>query len=110
MDALLRGLREAGYVEGRNLIIDYRSADGHPERFPELAADLVRAKPDVIVTRGTSAALAAKAAGAIPVVMTTSADPVSARVVPNLARPGGNVTGLTTLVSELGEALRTAVG
>jgi len=102
MDALLRGLREAGYVEGRNLIIDYRSADGRPERFPELAADLVRAKPDVIVTRGTSAALAAKAAGAIPVVMTTSADPVSARVVPNLARPGGNVTGLTTLVSELG--------
>ena len=101
LDALLRGLREAGYVEGRNLIIDYRSADGRPERFPELAADLVRAKPDIIVTRGTAAALAAKAAGSIPVVMTTSADPVGARVVANLARPGGNVTGMTTLVSEL---------
>jgi putative ABC transport system substrate-binding protein len=102
LDAFLRGLREAGYVEGRNLIIDYRSADGRPERFPELAADLVRAKPDIIVTRGTPATLAAKAAGSIPIVMTTSADPVGGRVVPNLARPGGNVTGLTTLVSELG--------
>src|SRR3989441_6575610 len=101
LDAFLRGLREAGYVEGKNIVIDYRSADGRPERFPELAADLVRAKPDIIVTRGTAAALAAKAAGPIPIVMTTSADPVGARVVPNLARPGGNVTGLSTMVGEL---------
>jgi putative ABC transport system substrate-binding protein len=102
MDALMRGLREAGYVEGQNIVIDYRSADGRPERFPELAADLVRAKPDIIVTRGTSAALAAKAVGSIPVVMATSSDPIGSRVVANLARPGGNVTGLTTMVSELG--------
>src|SRR4051812_31942852 len=102
MNAFLLGMREAGYVEGRNLIIDYRSADGRPERFPELAADLVRAKPDIIVTRGTVAALAAKAAGSIPIVMATSADPIGSGVVPNFARPGGTVTGLATLASELG--------
>ena len=101
LDAFLQGLREAGYVEGQNIIIDYRSADGRPERFAELAADLIRAKPDIILTRGTPAALAAKSAGSIPVVMTTSADPVGARVVASLARPGGNVTGLTTINSEL---------
>src|SRR5437879_1409091 len=55
LDALLRGLREAGYVEGRNIVIDYRSADGRPDRFPELAVDLVRAKPDIILARGTPA-------------------------------------------------------
>jgi putative ABC transport system substrate-binding protein len=101
LDAFLRGLREAGYVEGKNVIIDYRSADGRSERFAELAADLVRAKPDVIVTRGTPAALAAKNAGAVPVVMAASAEPVATRLVSNLARPGGNVTGLTTIVNEL---------
>src|SRR5262249_17534628 len=77
------------------------SADGRPDRFPELAADLIRAKPDIILTRGTPAALAAKkAAGPVPVVMTTSSDPVGAGVVPNLARPGGNVTGLSPMVAE----------
>jgi putative ABC transport system substrate-binding protein len=102
LDALLRGLREAGYVEGKNLIIDYRSADGRIDRFPELAADLVRAKPDVIIARGTSATLAAKKASSIPIVMTSSADPVAARAIANLAKPGGNVTGLSSIVSELG--------
>jgi putative ABC transport system substrate-binding protein len=102
LDALLRGLRDAGYVEGQNIVIDYRSVDGRPERFPELAADLVRAKPDVILTRGTPAALAAKSAGSVPIVMTASADPVGSRLVANLAQPGGNITGLTSIVSELG--------
>jgi putative tryptophan/tyrosine transport system substrate-binding protein len=100
LEALLRGLRDAGYVEGKNLIIDYRSADGRSDRFAELAADLVRAKPDVIVTRGTPAALAAKNSG-VPVVMAAIAEPVATKVVANLARPGGNVTGLTTIVNEL---------
>jgi len=102
LDAFLQGLREAGYVEGRNIVIDYRSVDGRSDRFPELAADLVRAKPDIIVTRGMTAALAAKAAaGSIPIVMATASDPVGAGIVPNLARPGGNLTGMTTLSSEL---------
>ena len=101
LDAFLKGLREAGYVEGENIVIDYRSAEGRADRYPELAAELVRAKPDVIVTRGFAAARAAKNAGTIPIVMATSADPVAAGVVKSLAHPGGNVTGLTTLVSEL---------
>src|SRR6266498_3611181 len=84
------------------IVIDYRSVDGRSDRFPELAADLVRAKPDIIVTRGMTAALAAKAAaGSIPIVMATASDPVGAGIVPNLARPGGNLTGMTTLSSEL---------
>jgi putative ABC transport system substrate-binding protein len=101
LEALLRGLREAGYVEGKNLVIDYRSAEGRSERFAELARDLVRAKPDIIVTRGTPAALAAKKSGTIPVVMTAVANPVGNGLVENLARPGGNVTGLSTIVNEL---------
>ena len=101
LDAFKKGLREAGYVEGQSIVIDYRSAEGQADRYPALAAELVRAKPDVIVTRGFAAARAAKNAGGTPVVMATSADPVSAGVVQSLARPGGNVTGLTTLVSEL---------
>jgi ABC-type uncharacterized transport system substrate-binding protein len=102
LEAFLRGLRDAGYVEGRNIVIDYRSADGRAERFPELAADLIRAKPDVIVVRGTAAALAARNAGSVPVVMTSSSDPVAAGVVASLAKPGGHVTGLTSIVNELG--------
>jgi putative ABC transport system substrate-binding protein len=101
-EALLRGLREAGYVEGKNLIIDYRSTgDGRLERYQELAEDLVRAKPDIIVTRGTSATAAAVKAGSIPVVMCAAANPVGSGLVANLARPGGNVTGLTSLVTEI---------
>jgi putative tryptophan/tyrosine transport system substrate-binding protein len=101
LNAFLQGLREAGWVEGRNIVIDYRSADGRPERFPELAAELMRAKADIIVTRGSDAALAARNAGSVPVVMVTSADPVAAGVVKSLANPGGNVTGLTTLAGEV---------
>jgi len=101
LEAFLRGLKEAGYVEGRNLVIDYRSADGRSDRFAELARDVVRAKPDVVVTRGTPAALAARDAGSVPVVMAAIADPVAAKVVASLARPGGHVTGLTTIMSDL---------
>jgi putative ABC transport system substrate-binding protein len=101
LEAFLRGLKEAGYIEWRNLVIDYRSADGRSDRFAELARDVVRAKPDVVVTRGTPAALAARDAGSVPVVMAAIADPVAAKVVASLARPGGHVTGLTTIVGDL---------
>src|SRR5438477_12825978 len=100
LDALRKGLRELGYVEGRNLSIEYRSADGRAERFPELASDLVRLKVDLIVTRGTPAARAAKnATETIPVVMATMGDPRA--IVASFARPGGNVTGVTTFSTEL---------
>jgi putative ABC transport system substrate-binding protein len=98
--ALPQGLKELGYVEGRNLVIEYRSADGRAERFPDLAAELVRLKVDLIVTRGTPAAMAAKnATDAIPVVMATMGDPRV--IVASFAHPGGNVTGVTTFSTEL---------
>jgi putative ABC transport system substrate-binding protein len=100
--ALLNGLREFGYVEGQNLHIDYRSADGHGERFPELVAELVRNRVDLIVTRGTPAARAAKAATeTIPIVMAAIGEPLGVGVVASLAHPGGNVTGLSAFVTEL---------
>ena len=100
LDALRKGLRDLGYVEGRNLIIEYRSADGRAERFPDLAFELVRLKVDLIVTRGTPAAKAAKSAtGTIPVVMAAMGEPLA--VVASLARPGGNITGVTTFSIEL---------
>ena len=100
LEALRKGMRELGYVEGRNLIIEYRSAEGHAERFPELASELVRARVDVIVARGTPATLAARnATSTIPVVMATMGDP---RLnVASYANPGGNTTGLTTFSTEL---------
>ena len=100
LDALRKGLRDLGYVEGRNLVIEYRSADGRPERFPDLAAELVRLKVDLIVTRGTPAASAAKnATETIPVIMATMGDPRA--IVASFARPGGNITGVTTFSTEL---------
>ena len=102
IDPFRQGLRELGYVEGRNYIIEYRSADGRSERFPDLAAELVRLKVDVILTRGTPAVMAAKSAtGTIPVVMAASSDPVLSGVVASLARPGGNITGLSSIVHEV---------
>jgi putative ABC transport system substrate-binding protein len=102
LDAFRQGLRELGYVEGRNFMIEYRSADGRRERFPELATELVRLKVDVILTRGTPAVMAAKnATGTIPVVMAASGDPLLSGVVAGLARPGGNVTGLSAIVVEV---------
>ena len=102
IEAFRQGLRELGYVEGHNYIIEYRSADGRSERFPDLATELVRLKVDVILTRGTPAVVAAKnATGTIPVVMAASGDPVLSGVVASLARPSGNVTGLSAIVVEV---------
>ncbi len=101
-EAFRQGLRDLGYVEGRNLVIEYRSAEGKFERFPALAAELVALKVDVIVAPLTPAALAAKqATRTLPIVFTTAADPVTSGLVTNLARPGGNVTGLSILAPEL---------
>jgi putative ABC transport system substrate-binding protein len=101
-NGLRNGLRQLGYVEGRNLRFEYRSADGQGERFPALAAELVGLGVDLIVTRGTPAARAAKAATTtIPVVMAAIGDPLGVGVVARLARPGGNITGLSAFVSEL---------
>ena len=102
LDGFRRGLRERGYVEGESFTIEYRSADGHDERFPDLAADLVRMKVGLILTRGTPAALAAKRATAtIPVVFTGVGDPVGQGIVASLARPGRNLTGLSAAVTEI---------
>jgi putative ABC transport system substrate-binding protein len=104
LSAFRQRLKELGYVEGRNLVIEYRSADGHAERFADLATELVRLNVDVIETRGTAAALSAKQATAtIPIVMASSGDPVAEGIVANLARPGGNITGFHVMVPpELG--------
>jgi putative ABC transport system substrate-binding protein len=100
VDAFLRRLRELGWVEGRNLVIEYRWAEGKVERLPELAADLVRRKVDVIVAPAGSAALAAKnATGSIPIVMIFANDPVEMGLVASLSRPGGNITGTTFTTS-----------
>src|SRR5258708_38272082 len=102
LDALRRGLRESGYVENRNYVLEYRSAEGHGERFPALADELVRLHVDLIVTRGTPAAQAAKnATEPIPIVRTAIYEPLGVGVVASLARPGGNVTGLSAFVTEL---------
>jgi putative ABC transport system substrate-binding protein len=99
LSAFRQGLDQLGYVEGQNVVLEYRSADGRPERFQSLARELVRGQVDVIVTRGTPAALAAKrATRTIPIVMATSGDPVSEGIVASFARPGGNVTGFHLLV------------
>jgi putative ABC transport system substrate-binding protein len=95
LDAFRQGLAALGHVEGRTFVIEYRSAEGRAERFPDLAAELIRLRADVIVTRGTPAALGARhATDTIPIVMAAGADPVFAGLVATLTRPGGNVTGL----------------
>jgi putative ABC transport system substrate-binding protein len=97
-----RGLRELGYIDGRNVAIDWRWSKGSPDRFPALAAELVQAKVDLLVVSGTQAARAAKeATSAIPIVMTVSAYPDKIGLVESLARPGGNLTGLSNLGPEL---------
>ena len=98
VEAFRHGLQDLGYVEGRNLMVEYRSADGKLERFPALAAELVALKVDLIVAANTQAALAAKqATGTIPIVFVGPPDPASSGLVTSLARPGGNVTGLSSL-------------
>jgi putative ABC transport system substrate-binding protein len=103
LDAFQKGMQELGYGEGRNFVIDYRSADGRAERFPDLATELVRGKVDLIVTRGTPATQAARTAtGQIPIVTTASSDMVLSGLVKSLSRPGGNVTGLDPFAVLLG--------
>jgi len=101
LDSFRRGLVELGYVEGKNFVIEYRSAEGRDERFAALATELVRLKVDLIVTRGTAATLAAKnATGTIPVIIAGIGDPVAQGIVASLARPGANVTGVSPMVTE----------
>src|SRR2546428_6570900 len=100
-EALQQGLRELGYVEGKNLLLEYRYAEGNVARFPALAAELVRLNVDIIVATGHPMVLAAKqATPTIPIVMTVPTDPVATGLVESLARPGGNITGLTNLTIE----------
>jgi ABC-type uncharacterized transport system substrate-binding protein len=101
IDALEQTLRDAGYVEGQNIITEKRYAEGRLERFPDLAAELVHLKVNVIVSIGPATPYAAKSIKDIPVVMGYSGDPVDAGIVASLARPGGNVTGVTFFAAEL---------
>jgi putative ABC transport system substrate-binding protein len=102
LGAFRQGLRDLGYVEGQNFVLEYRSADGDAKRFPNLVAELVRLNVDLIVTKGTPAALAAKnATSTIPVIMSGSGDPVPLGLVASLNRPGSNITGLSGFTPDL---------
>ena len=102
LDAFRQGMLKSGYVEGQNLVIEYRSGDGREERFPNLAIELARLKVDLILARGTPAALAAKnATRIVPIVLVGIGDPVANGIVASLAHPGANVTGLSASATEL---------
>ena len=101
-DAIFTALQELGYVEGKNLVVERRFAEGRLDRLPEFAAELVRLRVDVIVIQGTPASLAAKSAtSTIPIVFAANSDPVGVGIVNSLARPGGNITGTSLMASEL---------
>ena len=102
LEAFKQGLRERGYTEGKNIVLDYRYAEGKVDRLPSLAAELVQLKMDVIVTTsGNSAKAASEATKTIPIVLTTGADPVKSGLAESLAKPGGNVTGLSIIEEDL---------
>jgi len=101
VEAFRRRLRELGYVEGKNIVIEYRYAEGKLERLPDLAAELVRLKVDVIVTAGSANSAAKKASPTIPIVFANDTDPVGTGLVSSLARPGGNITGLSVMTPDL---------
>ena len=101
--AFVQALRELGYVEGKNIAFEYRASEGKTGSYPDLVADLVRLKVDILVTSASGATVAAKkATHTIPIVMTSSTDPVGTGLVASLARPGGNITGVTSVTGELG--------
>jgi ABC-type uncharacterized transport system substrate-binding protein len=99
-EALRQGLRDLGYVEGTNIALEYRWSEGNQDRLPELARELVRGKVDVIVTHSAGGLAAKRATTTIPIVMATSLDPIGTGLVASVARPGGNVTGLSRIVTE----------
>ena len=101
VEAFRQRLRELGYVEGKNVVLEYRYAEGKLERLPDLAAELVRLKVDVIVTSGSAILAAKKASATIPIVFAGSGDPVGTGLVSSLARPGGNITGLSLMSPDL---------
>ena len=101
VEAFRQRLRERGYVEGKNIFIEYRYAEGKVERLPDLAAELVRLKVDVIVTIGPGILAAKKASATVPIVFAAGADPVGSGLVSSLARPGGNITGLSVMTPDL---------
>jgi putative tryptophan/tyrosine transport system substrate-binding protein len=104
VEGFRRGLTEVGFSEGRDVMVEYHNADGYPERLPALAADLVRRRPAAIIAITGPAALAAKAAARdIPIIFSAATDPVELGLVASLNRPGGNLTGLVSLASEIGE-------
>jgi len=100
VSAFVQRLRELGWVEGRNVAIEYRWADGHVERYVEVVAEFVRLKVDVIVTGGSATPVAMRATSTIPIVFALAVDPIAMGLITNLARPGGNVTGLSALSPE----------
>jgi putative ABC transport system substrate-binding protein len=113
LDALRQGLRDLGYIEGQNLLIEYRYTEGRHERIPELVAELLELKTDLILTSGPITPNAARIIKGVPVVFSISGDPVEAGIVASLARPGGNMTGMTFFASVLAgkrvELLKEAV-
>jgi putative tryptophan/tyrosine transport system substrate-binding protein len=102
IEAFRQGLRDLGYVEGQNIIIEWRYAEGKRDRYPDLVSDLIRLKVDLIIANGTEPTTAAKkATSTIPIVMTSSTDPERTGLIASLGQPGGNVTGVTEISGEL---------